>query len=123
MDVIISFTLCLIAPLIIFFSGLLLRLKKIDRNYLFGYRTSLSMKNDLTWKYANTNLGKIWSVYGAILLIISIVLCIYLYKKNEKLDSIYILLLIFLQLVFVIISIIFMEIKMNKKFDKEGNER
>lgn len=123
MDVIISFTLSLIAPLIIFFSGLLLRLKKIDRNYLFGYRTSLSMKNDLTWKYANTYLGKIWSVYGAILLIISIILCIYLYKKNGKLDSIYILLLIFLQLVFVIFSIIFIEMKMSKKFKEYDNER
>lgn len=43
MDFIISFTLSLIAPLIIFFSGLLIRLKKIDRNYLFGYRTTLSV--------------------------------------------------------------------------------
>ena len=37
-------------------------------NFIFGYRTDLSMKNEKTWKFAHHLLGKIWMITGSILL-------------------------------------------------------
>lgn len=123
LEVILSFVISLLTPLLIFFVGLFLKTKKINRNTVFGYRTHMSLKNNITWKYANSYLGKIWSFYGGILLIISVILSVYLYMLDGKIKDIYILYFITSQLIFVIISIIFIEIKLNKKFDVDGNEK
>jgi uncharacterized membrane protein len=37
-------------------------------NFIFGYRTDLSMKNQKTWAFAHHLLGKIWMIMGSILL-------------------------------------------------------
>lgn len=39
--------------------------KKI--NMAFGYRTTMSMKNQSTWVFAHRYIGKLWSVWGWIL--------------------------------------------------------
>lgn len=33
-------------------------------NELFGYRTSLSMKNEDTWKTAHVQFGRVWLIWG-----------------------------------------------------------
>ncbi|MGF0040303.1 SdpI family protein [Peptoniphilaceae bacterium SGI.131] len=123
LEVIFSLLLSLLTPLLIFFVGLFFKIKKINRNIVFGYRTRMSLKNNITWQYANSYLGKIWSFYGGILLIISVVLCVYLYMSDGIIKDIYILCFIISQLIFVIVSIIFIEIKLNKKFNVDGNEK
>ena len=37
-------------------------------NYLFGYRTPRSMKNEKTWAFAHKTIGKIWWYAGLVLL-------------------------------------------------------
>lgn len=50
--------------------------KKVPQeiNGVFGYRTSMSMKNRDTWEFAHKYLGKIWSISGWIMLPITILL-------------------------------------------------
>lgn len=48
-----------------------------DINYLFGYRTGMSMKNKDTWEYAHHYSGKIWRITGWVTLIISIIIKIH----------------------------------------------
>ena len=40
-------------------------------NMAFGYRTRMSMKNKETWEFAHHHCGKIWTIVGWILLLVS----------------------------------------------------
>lgn len=42
-------------------------------NAAFGYRTTMSMKNKETWKFAHVYVGKLWKTCGWIILPISAV--------------------------------------------------
>lgn len=44
-------------------------------NAVFGYRTSISMKNKDTWEFAHRYCGKLWYVCGLILLPITVIFC------------------------------------------------
>ena len=37
-------------------------------NYISGYRTKMSMKNEDTWKFAHNYCGKLWRIIGCMLL-------------------------------------------------------
>ena len=41
-------------------------------NYLFGYRTSMSMKNKDTWEFAHKYCGKLWLKIGWIMFVVSL---------------------------------------------------
>ncbi|MDD3796169.1 MAG: SdpI family protein [Lachnospiraceae bacterium] len=60
-------------------------LKKAPKNInnVFGYRTSMSMKNENTWLFAHKYCGKIWYICGLILLPISIVAMILVIGKTD----------------------------------------
>ncbi len=52
--------------------GLILRYAPIPRNYLLGYRTFRSMKNDANWKFANRESGKYLLIIGPVTMIAGI---------------------------------------------------
>ena len=59
-------------------------------NAMFGYRTSMSMKNKETWDFAHQYCGKIWYICGLITLPITIIPVSYthlIYLKKEKLET------------------------------------
>ena len=43
-------------------------------NSVFGYRTSMSMKNKDTWEFAHKYCGKVWYVCGMVMLPITVIL-------------------------------------------------
>lgn len=55
--------------------------KQINR--VFGYRTSMSMKNRDTWEFAHRYCGKIWYVCGWVLLIISVLVMVFILGQNK----------------------------------------
>ena len=58
-------------------------------NYVFGYRTSMSMKNQDTWVFAHHYCGKIWYICGLILLVVSlIVLLLVIGKSNDAIGNV-----------------------------------
>ena len=64
MDLLIPFTM-------IGFGKMFLKKAPDQINYVFGYRTSMSMKNQDTWVFAHYYCGKIWSGFsGAFPLIV-----------------------------------------------------
>ena len=95
--------------------------KKIG--YLYGYRTSMSMKNQDTWKFAHYYIGKLWNILGWILLFISTGVMVYLFKKDEDAIGRLSLMLMGLQILFLIGPIIVTETALKKTFDKEGKYR
>lgn len=88
-------------------------------NWAYGYRTSMSMKNNETWKFAHAHNAKIWRWVGTIWLIISIVV-MFLFKDNYEVISIRIT---FIGLAIMILSLIPTEMALRKRFDKNGNLR
>ena len=52
-------------------------------NSVFGYRTSMSMKNKDTWKFAHKYCGKVWYVCGMVMLPITVIFMLLVIGKNE----------------------------------------
>ena len=51
-------------------------------NGVFGYRTSMSMKNKDTWEFAHKYCGKIWYLCGLISLPITVIPMLLVVEKN-----------------------------------------
>ncbi len=76
----------LLVPLTMVGFGWLLK-KKAPKtvNWLFGYRTARSMKNDETWKFAQEKVGRLWLNWGLILLFFSLALLLFLLGQDDRL--------------------------------------
>lgn len=92
--------------------------KKI--NYLYGYRTSMSCKNEDTWIFANKYCGRIYFYTGIITAILSPIFAfIYHISHNNA-----IILVIFCNapIISLFVPIFFTEKALRKHFDKKGNK-
>ncbi len=92
--------------------------KKISM--VFGYRTSMSMKNKETWAFAHNFCGKLWYNAGRFLLI-SVLLMLLVIGKSEDTIGNFGLIIVGLQMLFLIGSIFPTESALRKNFDKNGN--
>ncbi len=92
-------------------------------NVIFGYRTTMSMKNQETWQFAHHYIGRLWYISGWVLLVLGVVFMLPLIGKDQ--DTVGWLggLICMIQLVALIGEIIPTEIALHKKFDKNGNPR
>ena len=91
-----------------------------DINMLFGYRTSMSMKNKETWKFAHLYCGKLWWIIGWTMLPISAVLMILLIGKGISTVGLLGGVLCMIQVVILILPIIPTERALRKNFDNYG---
>ena len=104
-----------IIPLLITFVGFLMYKnppKKI--NWLIGYRTIKSMKNEKIWKKANQYCGKLWIKFGIIMLLVSSLLFSLIYFKILPLTETIIATIIFIQVAILVLSISIVENKIKK---------
>jgi uncharacterized membrane protein len=90
-------------------------------NNLYGYRTSMSMKNKDTWNYAHRYIGRIWYLLGIITAVLSVII-LFIFKNSFKFESITIY-LVFIQIALLCVGIIPTEISLNKNFDKKGKRK
>lgn len=92
-------------------------------NGFFGYRTSRSMKNQDTWRFAHKHCGRIWMIWGTVLLAASTAAFLYGSLASHPLFSITDDHIFFLQVLVLILSILPTEAALRKNFDKNGNRR
>lgn len=92
-------------------------------NAVFGYRTSMSMKNRDTWEFAHKYCGKIWFICGWILLIVTIVAMIPFFGQGADVVGIVGAVLLGIQMIPLVGSILPTELALRKRFDKSGNRR
>ena len=90
-----------------------------EPNWIFGYRSSMSMKNHDTWLFAHEYCGKIWIRWGYILLVIAIISMLFLLRDEMIIFNA----LTLIQVVVLIGSIFPVEIALKKTFDKDGNRK
>jgi hypothetical protein len=91
-------------------------------NAVYGYRTSMSMKNSDTWVFAHNYLGKLWYIGGLILLLISLIVMIYIMGKADNVVGKVGEVVCFIQMIPLVGTIIPTEIALKRRFEN-GNRR
>ena len=94
-----------------------------DINWIFGYRTTMSMKNEDTWAFAHKVAGAFWWKWGWVVLVITVVGMLLLLGRSVELVSTAGFVLLFLQLIPVIAVIPHTEKALRNTFDKAGNRK
>jgi hypothetical protein len=92
-------------------------------NSVFGYRTSMSMKNKDTWEFAHKYCGKVWYVCGMVMLPITVIFMLLVIGKNEDCVGSIGGIICGVQLIPLIGSILPTEIALKKNFAKNGTRR
>ncbi len=92
-------------------------------NAVYGYRTSMSMKNRDTWVFAHNYFGKLWYISGLILLPISVIPMICFIGRTENVVGTVGGVVCFVQMIPLTGVIIPTEIALKRHFDKNGNRR
>ena len=95
--------------------------KKI--NYIFGYRTPMSMKNIDTWKFGNAYAGRCMWCTGAVLLVGSLAALFAVMNSSETVIRTVGIIIIIAHAVMIFGSIISTEIALRKNFDRNGNRK
>ena len=92
-------------------------------NYLFGYRTDMSMKNRDTWVFAHKHIGKLWFRWGFLLIPTTVIPMLFVIGKTENTVGTVGLIVGFINTIVLIVPILFTEKALNKAFDKDGNRK
>lgn len=114
-----------ICPLVMIITSAIMALKPCEFGSSIGYRTSMSMKNELTWYSAQAYFSKICLISNIPMLVISVALTIILIKKGLSENDLVamIIMVTFIQAVVVIGDIVATEMYLKKRFDSNGNPR
>ena len=116
MDLLIPFTM-------IGFGALFTKNVPKNINMVFGYRSSMSMKNRDTWEFAHKFCGRIWYVCGLGLLAVAAIAMLFVIGKDIDLVGTVGGVVCMAELVPLVGSIVPTEIALRKNFDKLGNRR
>lgn len=92
-------------------------------NGLVGYRTTRSMKNMDTWKFANEHCGRLWYKMGLFMLAFSVLVSVLLLRTNDNTYSMISLIFVLLQCIILIVSIISTELALKKMFYEDGTRK
>ena len=92
-------------------------------NGISGYRTTRSMKNMDTWKFAHDYCGKLWWKVGWVMMIPSALIHIPLYHSNMNTIGFAGLILVAIQCFIMIVSIYPTEKALKKHFNDDGIHR
>lgn len=90
-------------------------------NTLYGYRTTMSMKNKDTWEFAHRYFGKLWFKIGIVLALVTLIPIILMYGKDEDFVATVGTIISLVQIIPLIYPIFPTEKALSKTFDKDGN--
>lgn len=114
----------LLMPLLMLgFGSLFLKRPPKEINFVYGYRTTMSMKNKDTWQFAHACFGRLWSRIGLILLPVSIIPLLFVVNRDTNTVSIVGGVVCAIQVVVLLASIVPVEKALKRTFDRDGNRR
>ena len=114
----------LLIPIIMIIFGSIFKKKAPKEiNIAFGYRSSMSMSSKEAWDFAHAYIGKLWLVFGIVMLLASVVGMILVIGLDKDTVGYTGMAITFAQLFFMIIPIIPTEIALKKNFDENGNRK
>ena len=114
----------LLIPAIMLGAGkLFLKKAPKDINWIFGYRTTMSMKNEDTWAFAHNVDGAFLWKWGWVALVITVVGMLLLFGRSVELVSTAGCILMFAQMIPLIAVIPHTEKALHNTFDKDGTRK
>ena len=114
----------LLIPVIMLGAGKLFSKKSPkDINWIIGYRTTMSMKNEGTWAFAHKVAGAFWWKWGWVALVVTVAAMLLVLGRSEELVSTAGCVLMFAQLIPLIAVIPHTEKALRNTFDKDGNRK
>lgn len=113
----------IIPVVMILFGRLFLRQPPKNVNSVFGYRTTMSMKNQDTWAFAHRHCGRIWLGLGILLLPLSgLALLPALHQDVQTIGTVSGIVCV-VQLVLMVCSAIPVELALRAIFDTNGGRK
>ena len=94
-----------------------------DINYLFGYRTEMSMKTRDTWDFAHQYIGRLWLLIGLVLLPVSVVPPLFTLGRGEDTIGTVGAVVVLVQIAALMIPIFPTESALRRTFDKDGRRK
>ena len=119
----IAFTVIIIPALMIIFGKYYIKKAPKNINHFVGYRTTRSMKNKGTWKFAHNYMGKLWYKYGIVLFVISATLMLLTIGQDEDAVGGLAAIITTVQVFVMIVPGILTEKALKENFDEEGNRK
>ena len=114
----------LLIPIVMILAGIIMwKHAPKQINGLLGYRTTRSMKNMDTWKFAHDHCGRLWWKIGLILLIATIPAHLPFYHSSDDTLSALSLIVTGVQLVVLIASVFPTEMALKKTFHDDGTRK
>ena len=113
----------LFPAIMILFGAVFMKTAPRKINYVFGYRTDMSMKNRETWEFAHKYMGKLWFRFGFLLIPITVIPMLFVIGNSENVVAIVGLIVSFVNTVTLIVPIFFTEKALNRTFDKDGKRK
>ena len=114
----------LLVPAIMMIGGIIMKKHcPKDINGLLGYRTTRSMKNMDTWKFAHEYCGKLWQKVGAISFAVSALAHLPFYHSEESTLEAVSLILMAIQLIVIIAPIFATEKALKETFNEDGTRK
>ena len=111
----------LLIPLLMLFAGRMMwKHTPKNINGAIGYRTSRSMKNMDTWRFANNHCGKSWCKIGKIMLFPSVILHLPFYGRSIEVIGTFGAILCTIQVIILLISILPTEKALKRNFTETG---
>lgn len=111
----------LMCPGIMVLFGRMFLRKPPDRiNALFGYRTTMSMKNTDTWTLAHQVCGRFWYRWGVVLLPISAAAMLFVLGRSTETVGTIGMILVCVQLIPLVGVIVPTERALRRTFDRHG---
>ncbi|MDO5558695.1 MAG: SdpI family protein [Oscillospiraceae bacterium] len=111
----------LLIPSLMLVFGFYFRKKAPEKiNHLFGYRTSMSMKNEDTWRFAHLYMGKVWCLTGTVMFIASLIIILLIFNKGSKCIDTAEILMCTIQTIIIVITLIPTEAALRKNFYEDG---
>ncbi|GKX65899.1 SdpI family protein [Inconstantimicrobium mannanitabidum] len=108
-----------LVSIIFFLMGLVLIIAPPNRNNGIGYKSPFAMKNEDTWKEANTFAG-IMAICGSIIASAISFILTELFKSNQDFIS---KICALSTAIIIIVFVFYTEVHLRRIFDKEGNRK
>lgn len=114
----------LLIPLtMLLFGWLFFRRTPKEINYVFGYRTKRSMRNEETWKFANQYFGKVWYLCGLLSAPLSVIAMAIVFEKRTETMSTVGFIITMIQTIPFVGAMISTDIALKKNFDENGRRK
>ena len=116
-----AFAVLLIPGIMIFFGRIMMDHPPKTINAAYGYRTTMSMKNQATWDYAQVACARRWRRWGRVLVLITMIVLFFALRRPAFADVLGFYTAF--ETAFLLASVAATEMDLRRTFDEKGQRR